>query len=130
MINILTYFSNISGQKISSNKSKLFFPLAFQSFQVPSNFVFSISACTDLGKYLGFPLSQKTPKHSTFTFLLDNIYKRIHIWEHKYFILAGKVVLIKTTLASLPTHLMQITILPSSTLESIDKLHRDFLWES
>lgn len=61
---------------------------------------------------------------------LFKIQHRLLLWENKYLNLAGRVTLIKSVLASLPTHIMQSIQLPHSTLSSINKHIRQFLWGS
>lgn len=43
---------------------------------------------------------------------------------------AGRLTLTKSVLASIPVHVMSTIKLPSSTLESLDRISRTFLWGS
>jgi hypothetical protein len=40
----------------------------------------------------------------------------------------GRVTLIKSTLSNLPTYFISLVSLPSSVVNSIEKLQHDFLW--
>ncbi|OIT20739.1 putative ribonuclease h protein, partial [Nicotiana attenuata] len=42
--------------------------------------------------------------------------------------IAGRCTLIRSTLNTIPNHQMQLSMLPSRTLQEIDKIQRDFLW--
>jgi hypothetical protein len=45
-----------------------------------------------------------------------------------YLFKGGRVTLIKSTLAKLPTYYMSLFPLPASVANLIEKLQRDFLW--
>lgn len=128
---ILTYFSRISGQKVNSSKSKLFF-----SPSTPSNtkqFIISSLVILDtnhLGKYLGFPLTSKLSSTSVLIFLIENIHNKLHSWENRFLSIAGKTTLIKSTLANIPICVMQFIKLPEYTLQTINKISHNFLWGS
>lgn len=69
-------------------------------------------------------LSSAKLNHSSFAFLVDKVKHRLHSWESKYLSLPGRVTLIKTTLSSLPLHIMYMFKLPEFTLNCLDKLSR------
>ncbi|KAL0910886.1 hypothetical protein M5K25_018983 [Dendrobium thyrsiflorum] len=54
--------------------------------------------------------------------------RKLNVWDSRSLSLAGKVLLIKSSLLSLPIFLSSITLVPKSILQNVDKLCRDFLW--
>lgn len=50
------------------------------------------------------------------------------IWKSSCLNIAGRTTLASSTLASIPSHVMQYTLLPRKILNSIDKIQRNFIW--
>ncbi|OIT27665.1 putative ribonuclease h protein, partial [Nicotiana attenuata] len=78
--------------------------------------------------YLGFPMLNNYPRHKDYQPLLDKMRARLNNWNARWLSMAGRCTLITSTLNTLPNHLMQISLLPTKTLQEIDKIQRDFLW--
>lgn len=121
MESCLAEFCDLSGQRVSFNKSRICF----------SNNVNPAMACsmsqrcgipltTCLGKYLGVPLLEERVKKSTFAAVVDNVQSRLAGWKASCLSLAGRVTLIKAVMNGIPHHLMQTNLLPTATLESLD----------
>lgn len=55
---------------------------------------------------------------------------RLQGWKTKFLNLAGRTTLIQSVLNSIPTHVMQLNILPRKTQTYIDRIQRNFLWGS
>lgn len=125
MNKILTLFSNILGQKISLVKSKI-----YCSFNTPIHLKdqlissFGINLTSNLGPYLGFPLSSSRLNKTSFNFLIDKVSSKLQAWENSFLSLPGRVTLIKSTLASIPLHIMQMFKLPEYTVKTLDKISR------
>ncbi|KAK4718211.1 hypothetical protein R3W88_016549 [Solanum pinnatisectum] len=49
-------------------------------------------------------------------------------WKTCFLSLAGRTMLVKSVLDSIPTYAMQCNILPQSTHSHIDRIQRNFLW--
>lgn len=88
----------------------------------------NIEENTNLGMYLGLPLSHKRPSKGDVQFVIDNVKKRLANWKIKYLSKAGRVCLISSTLATIPTYYMQASHLPALTLKELDKTCNNFLW--
>lgn len=89
-----------------------------------------ISSTLDLGKYLGMPVLQKWMNKETFSSVLERANSRLAGWKKHVLSLAGRATLTKAVLSSLPVHSMSSVMMPKSTLASLDKLARSFLWGS
>lgn len=81
-----------------------------------------VQETTNLGRYLGLPLSKNLTYSSTYHFLVEHIYNILNCWENKYLTLAWKSKLIKTTLSSLPIRIMQFIKLPDNIFKKFIKL--------
>lgn len=124
-------FCNLSGQKINYQKSKIIFstncPQPLQD--KIANFL-NISISKQFGKYLSFPITNKSPNHKDFLFILDNMRSKLANWKLNFLNLADRATLIQSTLSNIPNHVMQYFHLPKYTLKLIDRIQRNFLWGS
>ena len=81
-----------------------------------------------IGTYLGTPIFTTRCMASSYQYLVENISKRIEGWQTKYLSMAGRATLIKASITSIPTYVMQTTLHPQKVCHHIDKLSRNFLW--
>lgn len=63
-----------------------------------------------------------------YNFCLDKIGKRISGWANHLLSFTGKVLLIQHVLQSITTYHMIYTSTPTSTIQQINHLFKDFLW--
>lgn len=82
------------------------------------------------GKYLGFPIFMKRPANQDFQFLLDNFKTRLSGWKTKLLSKAERVTLVKSTLNTLPNHVMQLIALPLNIIRRLEQYERNFLWRT
>lgn len=128
---ILEQFCVVSGQRVSLEKSKIFF-----SNNVSEDLAKQISdesgiqATHDLGKYLGMPILHKRINKDTFRDVVERVTSRLAGWKGRSLSLAGRITLTKSVITSIPVHTMSTIVLPKSTLARLDKLARDFIWGS
>ena len=78
--------------------------------------------------YLGVPLFLGSSRHSYFTKLLDTIRTRLAGWKTKLLSFAGRLILVKHVLSSIPMHTALVIPLPSKTCLLIERLMRNFFW--
>ncbi|WVZ61528.1 hypothetical protein U9M48_011389 [Paspalum notatum var. saurae] len=78
--------------------------------------------------YLGVPLSCKKLTRASEQALVDKVAFRIPKWKGNLLNLAGRTVLIKSTLSAIPVHISIATGLSAWATGAIDKLRRGFLW--
>ena len=84
----------------------------------------------NLGKYLGFPIIHKGRRQNEFQFVVERVQAKLASWKSKCLSPAGRLVLIKAAVSSIPKYTMQCYKLPVKFCEDVDKLTRDFLWGS
>ncbi|XP_020680831.2 uncharacterized protein LOC110098354 [Dendrobium catenatum] len=80
-------------------------------------------------EYLGLPLVLRRLKAEDFDKTIRNAHQKTNIWGKKHLSLAGRALLIRTSLLSIPMYLMTYTSVPRGILHSIEKLGITFLWQ-
>ena len=127
----LDSFCDISGQKVSLHKSKVYFsPNVDPNLREELCEILGMHSTPNLGKYLGFPL--KLPGSSTqdFNFVLDRVQSKLLGWKSKLLSMAGRVILSQYVISAIPSYVMQGCVLPNRVLNGIDRVNRNFLWGS
>lgn len=97
-----------SGQKINFDKSNISF-----SHNVPldqqESLALILNVCRGVDKhdtYLGLPMEISYSKLEAFGFLKEKIKKKLTGWREKYLSAAGKEILLKAVIQSIPTYIM------------------------
>jgi hypothetical protein len=80
------------------------------------------------GTYLGLPSMVGRSKKSIFSFVKDRIWKRINSWRGRALSKAGKEVMIKSVLQSIPSYVMSVYLLPEATIKEIERMINSFWW--
>lgn len=128
---VLEKFCRASGQKVSLEKSKIFFSKnVSRELGKQISDESGIKSTKDLGKYLGMPILHKRINKDTFGEVLERVTTRLSGWKGRFLSLAGRATLTKAVLSSISIHTMTIISLPKSTLERLDNMSRSFLWGS
>ena len=63
-----------------------------------------------------------------FGFLNERVWNKTHGWKEKFLSKAGKEVLIKAVLQSIPTYVMSVFCLPKMLCQEITSFVRRFWW--
>jgi hypothetical protein len=124
-------YTEISGSVISPTKSKIYGWNITPNEMLEIARVLGMEGCTkwDAFKYLGVPIFNSTPRTSHWNLLIDKIKNKINSWGASWLNLAGKVVLIKAVLASIPIYQSSLLLAPASIIQKIEAMFRRFLWE-
>ncbi|CAA7019727.1 unnamed protein product [Microthlaspi erraticum] len=120
-----------SRQKVSLEKSTIFFSgnVSWELEQSISK-ASGIRSSHDLEKYLGMHVLHKRLNKNTFGEVLERVSAKLAGWKSCTLSMAGRLTLTKSVLSSVPVHSMSFILLPKSTLASLDKISRSFLWGS
>ena len=82
---------------------------------------------TNLDKYLGVPLmTGRCAKHH-FHFIIEKIQSPLSSWKANHLFLAGRYTLIQSVLSGILSYIMQLTWLPQSTCDALNRLNWIFL---
>jgi hypothetical protein len=110
MKKILSIYEVASGQAINLQKSEIFCSKNYHKQSVLGT-----------GKYLSLPSMIGRSKKATFNCIKHRVWKTINSWSSKCLSKAGREVLIKLILQSIPTYFMSLFTLPSSLCDEIEK---------
>ena len=130
VMDILSSYEAVSGQKLNRDKTTLFF-----SKSTPSDMqrqIMEILGVTELKQYeeyLGLPAMVGRNKRASFDHLKQKIWKRLQGWEGKLLSQAGREVLIKSVIEAIPTYTMSCFKLPITLCHEIESLVRKFWWD-
>jgi len=80
------------------------------------------------GKYLGLPSMIGRNRNATFAFIKDRVWQKINSWSGKCLSKAGREVMIKSVLQAIPSYVMSIFHLPTTLINSIEKMMNSFWW--
>jgi hypothetical protein len=127
----LDAYAAFSGSEISQTKRKIY------GWNITPNEMLGITRVLGMEghtnweafKYLGIPIFKSVPRASHWNHLIDNLKNKISSWGANWLNLAGKVVLIKAVLTSIPIYQSSFLLAPGSVIQKIESLQRRFLWE-
>lgn len=128
---ILDLYAKASGRAINFDKSSMTF--SKRTSTAKRNHIgqlLGVQVVSQHDKYLGMPAIIKISKEQVFTIIRDRVWKQINGWGEKTISRAGKEVLIKAVLQSIPTYIMSYFKLPGYLFNSIEKAIRQFWWGS
>ncbi|KAA0039770.1 LINE-1 retrotransposable element ORF2 protein [Cucumis melo var. makuwa] len=128
--NIINLFQLASGLSINLNKSTIS-PInvdASRTEQIASQWGISTKFLPI--NYLGVPLGGKQITKTFWKNVEEKINKKLASWKYSMLSKGGKITLIKSSLASLPTYQLSIFKAPVSTCKNIEKTWRNFLWKN
>ena len=116
---------------MSVEKSRIYFSLNVQAElkrEVCSRL--GIQATENIGNYLGFPIKHKGVPRNRLNFIVERVMNKLAGWKARFLSFAGRFVLVKSFMSSIPNYVMQAAALPAQLCEKLDKINRDFLWGS
>lgn len=125
----LDLYKEIIGQKTNHSKSALYLPS-----QCNKSLVILISRFLNiwldkfLFLYLDVPIPPKKLSVSNCRSLLDKVAIAVNSWNHSTLSLAGKVVMISSSILPTLTYFVSIYFIPDTTIKDISKLVRKFRW--
>lgn len=104
---VLKEFCSLSGQKISKEKSKIFFSSNVSEEDYATMVQkLGINKTNNLGKYLGFPFKHKGKNRNQFQSVVDKVHAKLADWKTKCLLPAGRLVLIKASVTPITKYTM------------------------
>lgn len=126
----LKLFEEASGQRVSLQKSQIFFSRNMDTENARRlSEAAGIVQTTDLGRYLGVPSVHGRVTTNMFAHLIGKIEVKLEGWKTRYLSLAGIRILVQSVLSAIPFYSMQTSYLPLDLCDDIEKRIRKFLWE-
>ena len=129
VLDILSTYENLSGQKLNKKKTALFFskstPMDVQSEIMTE---LGVTELKQYEAYLGLSALVGRNKRASSDQLKQRVWKRLQGWEGKLLSQAGREVLIKSVIQAIPTYAMSCFKLPITLCHKIETLVRKFWW--
>lgn len=112
ILEVLNNFCEESGQKVSLEKSRVYFsPNVQAEFREETCAKLGIQAMTSIGKYLGFPINHKGAPRNRLNFIAERVMTKLSRWKARFLSFAGRSVLVKSVMSVVPNYVMQGTTL-------------------
>ncbi|XP_074306305.1 uncharacterized protein LOC141641547 [Silene latifolia] len=122
-------FSSASGLQISNEKSDIILNGLTPGVEDDILKYTGFKKGTLPFKYLGVQISHKRLTKLDCNVLVDRMLLRIRGWNKRKISYSGRLVLVKSVLATIHNYWSQIFILPMGVIDRIKALCRNFLWE-
>jgi hypothetical protein len=120
-------FEASSGLKVNLAKSNLILVGQFDQAERLAD-ILGCGFATLPVKYLGFPLGASYKSTHIWDGVVEKIEHRLVSWKRMYLSKGGRITLIKSTLANVPTYFLSLFHLSRSVAARLEKLQQDFLW--
>ena len=124
VLEILSNYERVSGQKLNREKTAFFFSKSTPNFMD----LLGVNELKQYEEYLGLPALVGMNKRASFDQLKQKVWKRLQGWEGKLLSQAGREVLIKSVIQAIPTFIMSCFKLPTTLCHEIETLIRKFWW--
>jgi hypothetical protein len=117
------------GQSINASKSSIRFSknILPSKIAVISN-IFPYPSNHGTFIYLGLPILMGNSKKRAFQGIMDKVLSRIAGWRVKTLSQAGRLILIKSVAAALPSYAMSTFLLPKSLCSKLDRIFKNLWW--
>ena len=126
---LLAVYEATSGQMVNKDKTTLFFSKnTDEESQEVIKQSLSVPAIQHYEKYLGLPSFVGKNKKACFTLVMERIWAQMMGWKEKLLSQAGKEVMIKVVIQSIPAYSMSVFRFPTSLCKDIEAMIRKFWW--
>ncbi|KAL0406176.1 UNVERIFIED_CONTAM: putative mitochondrial protein [Sesamum latifolium] len=126
---VLVAFEVASGLKINKDKSAVVF-----SRNVETNVgaslprILGIAVLSKHDRYLGLPTVTGRSKKEIFDGLKERIWRKLNTWSLKQLSQAGRAVLLKAVLQTIPSYAMSCFRIPETLLLELESFMANFFW--
>ncbi|XP_016172720.1 uncharacterized protein LOC107615123 [Arachis ipaensis] len=125
---LLRYFELMSGLSINFDKSNLISVNCEQGWIDHACRLLGCQQAALLVRYLGISLGANPRLVKTWKPIIDKVEQKLSLWKAKVLNKAGKLVLIKSVLNSLPIYYLSLYKMPKTMADKIIALQRSFMW--
>ncbi|XP_060960621.1 uncharacterized protein LOC133031198 [Cannabis sativa] len=131
VLQLLRMFATAMGQRVNFGKSFVFFSTNTSSHLWQAICAtLGIHEATEHSMYLRLPSTVGRNINVIFGYFRDKVQKRIQSWDNKFLSRAGKEVLIKSVVQSLPAYTMNVFLIPVGICQDIEGAITKFWWRS
>jgi hypothetical protein len=118
-----------SGHLVNASKSSIHFTKNTKpTISTAISRIIPYSTTSSSNLYLGLPILMGNSKKKAFQSILDKVLRRIEGWRAKTLSQAGRLTLIKSIAATLPSYAMSTFLLPNSIYTALDRIFKNFWW--
>ena len=126
---LLDYYETASGQVINKEKTTLCFSRNTDEVtQEAIKVALDVPAIRHYEKYLGLPSFIGRNRTACFNQIKERIWGRMQGWKEKLLSQAGREIMIKAVVQSIPVYSMSVFKLPVSLCKDIEAMVRKFWW--
>ncbi|CAM8882279.1 unnamed protein product [Rhodiola kirilowii] len=126
---VLEEYEFISGQKINLGKSEVVFSRNVRSEERKEiRDILMVSVAENHSRYLGLPVSFSHNRTELFRYLIDRLWRKVMGWKELQLSAAGKEVMIKAVLQSIPQYAMMCYKIPDGICKRLAGIIRRFWW--
>ena len=129
VMDLLSVYEDVLGQKINRDKTALFFSKSVtEANRQIIKGVLGVREIKHYEKYLGLPSLIGKGKRASFNYIKERIWRKLQGWEGKLLSQAGREVLIKALIQAIPSYTMGCFKLPIGLCNEIEVMIRKFWW--
>ncbi|KAL9661127.1 hypothetical protein QQ045_025947 [Rhodiola kirilowii] len=126
---ILEEYESISGEKVNYEKSKIMFSRNMHAdIRIEVVQILGVTQTDTHTKYLGLPVMFIHNRTEMFEFLIEYTWKRVIGWKEAKLSSAGKEIMIKAIMQSIPQYAMMCYKLPESICKRLTRIICKFWW--
>ena len=127
MIDCLKAYERASGQMINFQKSSISFSRNMhENLKEEICSFLRVSSTENHGNYLGLPSLVGKNKKAIFAFIKDKTWQMINGWKMRLLSKAGKEILLKSVIQSIPSYLMSVFLIPLSLCAELERMMNSF----
>lgn len=124
---VLDSFCSISGQKVSQEKSRVFFsPNVPPDARIEMCQTLGFRSTPSLGKYLGFSIKHLAMPQDL-GYIVERVQGGLAGWKANLLSFVGRLILTQAVTTTIPNYVMQCVAFSTKILNSVDRLSRNFL---
>ena len=123
---VLSCFQAFTGLKVNVGKSKIVHVREVNNLDALANILHCRVGSLPM-KYLGMPLRSSFKTASIWNPILEKMEKKLFGWKRLYLSKGGRLMLLKSTLSSLPTYFLSLFTIPKAVAARLESIQRNFL---
>ena len=123
----MSCFQDFTGLKVNVGKNEIVLVREVNNLDVLAN-IFQCRVGSLSMKYLGMSLGTSFKTASIWNSILEKMEKKLSGWKRLYLSKGGRLMLLKSTLSSLPTYSLSLFTIPKSVAARLESIQRNFLW--
>lgn len=77
---------------------------------------------------MAIPFLHNRINKDTYNYILEKINQKLSVWNNNFLSFAGRLILVKSVLMTIPTYTMQTTTLPKVLCDKIEPVVQNFVW--